>query len=139
MKAADRISLTPTPAEVSRFNTWFDEKCAESGIAKTLAADLKLCINEVLGNQISYGFKHTSNPWVMVRISLHPGRASATITDNGTYFDLRRWEPPKDRDLTTAEPGGFGVALIKERASQIRYMRICGLNRLKIVCEAATP
>jgi anti-sigma regulatory factor (Ser/Thr protein kinase) len=113
MRAADRISLSATASEVSRFNTWFDQKCADRGTGKALAADLKLCINEVLANAISYGFKNTANPWVTVRIKLDKRRVSATIIDNGTYFDLRVWQAPKDRDLTTGEPVGFGIAVIK--------------------------
>jgi anti-sigma regulatory factor (Ser/Thr protein kinase) len=139
MTLADRVSLKPTASEVSRFNTWFDARCTASGIGTTLAADLKLCINEVLANAISYGFADTTDPWIKVRITLDPKRASATIVDNGTYFDLRTWEVPKDRDLKTAEPGGFGIALIKERARQIGYWRLCGRNYLKIVCLAAAP
>jgi anti-sigma regulatory factor (Ser/Thr protein kinase) len=139
MRGADRISLTPTPSEVSRFNAWFDQKCIDSGIGERLGADLKLCINEVLGNAISYGFKGTKNPWMTVRIELGTRRASATIIDNGAYFDLRNWQVSKDRDLTTAEPGGFGIALIKERASELHYRRFCKRNHLKIVCRAAAP
>jgi anti-sigma regulatory factor (Ser/Thr protein kinase) len=139
MILADQIRLTPTAAEVSRLNTWFDQKCAERGIEKTLAADLKLCINEVLANLISYGLKDTANPWVVVKIRFQTGYASAKIIDNGRYFDLREWELPKDRDLMTGEPGGFGIALIKERARKISYSRFCGLNRLKIVCKTASP
>ena len=57
-----------------------------------------------------------------------------------SYFDLRTWQVPKDRDLMTGEPGGFGIALITERATRISYRRGSGrLNRLKIVCEGATP
>ena len=139
MILADQIRLAPTAAEVSRLNTWFDQKCAERGIDKTLAADLKLCINEVLANLISYGFKNTANPWMVVKIRLRRSYASAKIIDNGTYFDLRNWEVPKNRDLMAGEPGGFGIALIKERASRIGYARFCGLNRLKIVCKTASP
>jgi anti-sigma regulatory factor (Ser/Thr protein kinase) len=139
MRASARISLAPTASEVSRFNTWFDQKCTDRGIGRRLAGDLKLCINEVLANAISYGFKCTANPWVTVKIQLDKRRASATIIDNGSYFDLSKWQVPKDRDLTTGEPGGFGIALIKERAGAIRYSRFCGRNHLKIVCEEADP
>ena len=96
---------------------------------------MKLCINEVLANYISYGFKSTTNPWIVVKIWLRPGLAVARILDNGTYFDLRQWERPAGRDLPTAEPGGYGIAIIRERASRISYARFCGVNRLKIVCE----
>jgi anti-sigma regulatory factor (Ser/Thr protein kinase) len=139
MRTADRISLDPSASDVSRFNTWFDEKCADSGVAKTLAADLKLCINEVLANSITYGFRGVANPWIKVRIWLDANRAGATIIDNGAYFDLRDWQVPKNRDLMTAEPGGFGIGLIKERASQINYWRFCGRNHLRITCGAAGP
>src|SRR5262245_2050673 len=102
MNLADQIRLAPTAAEVSRLNGWFDQKCAESGIEKTLAADLKLCINEALANLINYGFTRTAHPWMIVEIRLRPGRAAARIIDNGSYFDLRGWEPPANRNLTTA-------------------------------------
>lgn len=136
MSLAGWIRLSPTAAEVSRFNDWFDRRCAASDIEKSLAADMKLCINEVLANFISYGFKNTANPSIVVNVWLRPGRAMARIFDNGTYFDFRKWERPADRDLPTAEPGGYGIALIKERASRICYGRFCGVNRLKIICEA---
>jgi anti-sigma regulatory factor (Ser/Thr protein kinase) len=136
MIVADRIRLAPTASEVSRLNGWFDQKCADSGIGASLAADMKLCINEVLANLISYGFAKTADPWMVVKIRLRPGRAVARILDNGAYFDLRDWEPRPGRDLMTAEPGGYGIALIKERASRISYARFCGVNRLKVVCEA---
>lgn len=139
MRLTDRISLTPTASEVARFNAWFDQRCSKSGLESTLGADLKLCINEVLANLISYGFKNTSKPWIQIRLDLRPDRATARVIDNGAFFDLRRWQPPKDRDLATAAPGGFGIALTKERASRIRYARFCGLNRLKIVCSKAAP
>ena len=70
--------------------------------------------------------------------------ASATIT-LGTVFegmtqtvtngDMREWETPADRDLLSGEPGGFGISLIKERASRVFYTRIGDLNHLVIVCE----
>ena len=139
MNPENRISLNPTASEVARFNAWFDQKCVESGIESNLGADLKLCLNEVLANLISYGFKDTPDPTTIVEIKLQPGRASATVTDNGSYFDMRKWQVPKDRDLMTGEPGGFGIALINERATRLFSTRIGELNHLVVVCEGTTP
>jgi sigma-B regulation protein RsbU (phosphoserine phosphatase) len=139
MSLADRISLSPTASDVSRLNAWFDQKCGESGIEKTLAADLKLCLNEVVANLISYGFKDTLNPSTTVEISLELGCASATVTDNGSYFDIREWQLPKGRDLMTCDPGGFGIALIRERATEIGYTRLGEFNRLTIACKGTSP
>lgn len=139
MMLADHISLEPTASDVSRFNAWFDRKCAESGLEKTLGADLKLCINEVLANLISYGFKDTLDPSTTVEISLQPGCASAVVTDNGQPFDIREWQISKNRNLMTDEPGGFGIALIRERATYVDCTRDGELNRLEIVCKGASP
>jgi anti-sigma regulatory factor (Ser/Thr protein kinase) len=135
MSLEDQISLKPTARDVTRLNAWLDENFARSGIDNSLAADLKLCLNEVMANLISYGFKDTADPSALVGIRLRPGHASATVADNGTYFDIREWTPPEGRDLMTGDLGGFGIALIKERASRIDYRRDGDRNRLEIVCE----
>jgi anti-sigma regulatory factor (Ser/Thr protein kinase) len=136
MSLADQIRLKPTARDVTRLNAWLDESFVRSRIEKTLAADLKLCLNEVMANLINYGFKDIPEPATVIEISLRPGHASATVTDNGIYFDMRDWKPPKARDLMTGDPGGFGIALIRERASRIEYKREGDRNRLEIVCEA---
>jgi anti-sigma regulatory factor (Ser/Thr protein kinase) len=135
MSPADQISLKPTAWDVTRLNRWLDENFARSGIEKSLAGDLKLCLNEVMANLISYGFKDTAEPTALIAIKLRPGHASATVADNGAYFDIREWHSPKGRDLLTGDPGGFGIALIKERASRIDYRREGDCNLLEIVCE----
>lgn len=135
MSPTDQISLKPTAWDVTRLNAWLDEHFARSGIEKSLGADLKLCLNEVMANLISYGFKDIAEPSALVKITLRAGHASATIADNGAYFDIREWNPPKDRDLLMGDPGGFGIALIKERASRIDYRREGDRNLLEIVCK----
>jgi anti-sigma regulatory factor (Ser/Thr protein kinase) len=135
MNENSRISLSLTASDVSRFNDWLDDKCAACRLDKTLAADIKLCLNEVLANLMSYGLKQTSEPLTVVDLTLQPDSARAAVTDNGAYFDMRGWETPGDRDLLNGEPGGFGISLIKERASRVFYTRIGDLNHLIIVCE----
>ncbi|MDX2309575.1 MAG: ATP-binding protein [Hyphomicrobium sp.] len=136
MILSDRISLKPNALEVVRLNEWLDRKFTESGLDRSLAADLKLCLNEIVANLISYSFKQTPDPLMVIDVTLRQDSAAATVSDNGPYFDLREWTSAKDRDLMTGELGGFGIALIKERASQIDYTRVDGMNRLRIVCEA---
>lgn len=136
MSPGGQISLAPRPAEVSRFNIWLDEKLAESSLDRSLAADLKLCLNEVLANLIAYGLNDIPDGSILVDVRLEPTGAVAVVADNGTYFDIKDYRPVNNRDLMYGEVGGFGVALIKERASRIDYRRSCGLNWLTIVCGA---
>jgi anti-sigma regulatory factor (Ser/Thr protein kinase) len=135
MQFAGHISLEPTPSEVTRLNAWLDRAFVESRIERSLAADLKLCLNEIVANLISYGLKDRADPFISIDVNLQPGCAKAVIRDNGTYFDIREWPLPRDRDLMSGELGGFGVALIRERASRIDYGREGDFNRLDVVCE----
>ncbi len=139
MSLEDTIGLNPTASDVTRFNEWFDEKCDQSGVEHSLAADLKLCINEVLSNLISYGLQDTPLPAVVVEIDLSPARARAIVTDNGVAFNVLEWQGPTERNLLTDEPGGFGIGLIRAYATRLSYARIGDCNRLDIICEAATP
>jgi anti-sigma regulatory factor (Ser/Thr protein kinase) len=134
MTLHDEIILKPTACDVVRLNAWLDKRFSESRISKSLAADLKLCLNEILANLISYGFKDTPDPLTRVEIILEESAARAIITDNGAYFDIREWKSPEQRDLMAPDPGGFGVNLIKERVKHIEYARVAGLNQLKILC-----
>ena len=135
MSESFRISLELTAAQVSRFNDWLDETCAGTGLDKSLTADIKLCLNEVFANLMNYGLKDYPQPLTIVKLDLEPHKVTATITDNGNYFDIRKWETPRGRDLMAGNPGGFGIALIKERATDVFYTRIGDLNSLVITCE----
>jgi anti-sigma regulatory factor (Ser/Thr protein kinase) len=135
---SDRIALRPVASDVVRLNAWLDGAFAASSLENPIAADLKLCLNEVFDNLVEYAFKEMAQPLIEVEIALAPGSAEASILDNGAYFDIRRWPAPvMPKDLKTAKPGGFGVALIHALASQIGYERVDGVNRLTIVCTGS--
>jgi anti-sigma regulatory factor (Ser/Thr protein kinase) len=135
---SDRIALRPVASDGVRLNAWLDGAFAGSSLEKPLAADLKLCLNEVFDNLVEYAFKETADPSIVIEIELGPGSAGASISDNGAYFDIRRWPlPAMPKDLQTAKPGGFGIALIHALASQIDYDRVDGVNRLRILCTGS--
>lgn len=133
--AAASIALEPLASEAVRLNRWLDEAAAANSLDPRVAADLKLCVNEAFANLISYAFKDTPNPSIEIEIGFAPGAAIATVSDNGAYFDIEQWTPaPAPRDLASAKPGGFGIALLKARARRIDYDRVGETNRLRIEC-----
>ena len=135
MTFCDRIALEPVASDVVRLNQWLDAAFSQAGLDPSIAADLKLCINEVFANLISYAFKDTANPEIAVEIELQRDVASAVISDNGSYFDLRTWPAAeKPTSLMDAREGGFGLALIRDRAASIDYDRTNATNRLRITC-----
>jgi anti-sigma regulatory factor (Ser/Thr protein kinase) len=131
----DRISLKPIASDAIRLNAWLDSAFTDSKLEPTLASDLKLCLNEIFANLVSYAFAWTSHPAIEIEIQLGPGSAVGTVTDNGAAFDLARWSGPETpRDLTIAPPGGFGIPLIRAHASSVDYERVGNFNRLRIAC-----
>src|SRR5688572_25651936 len=131
MTVRDRITLEPVASDVVRLNEWLDAVFVRGDVSPSIAADLKLCINEVFANLISYAFRGTANPEIAVEVELQPEQAVAVVSDNGSYFDLRTWpNPEKPTSLLTAREGGFGIGLIRDRATRIDYERIGATNRL---------
>ena len=133
-----RLTLKPIVSEVVRLNDWLDAAFAQSGTTASIAADLKLCLNEIVVNLISYAFADTPDPQIAVDIDLQAQLATAEVCDNGIYFDLRDWpQPTRPQDLKSAPIGGYGLLLIRDRASSIAYDRIDGVNRLRITCAGS--
>ena len=133
-----QLSLGPEVAEIARLNDWLDQACIDSGIAREIADDLKLCLNEAVANTMLYAFDQEPNPRIRVEIEINERCASAVLTDNGRAFDpLALPAPPMPTDLATAQVGGFGVQLIRDSSSSVEYERRDGLNRLHIVCGHA--
>lgn len=130
-----RIELSGKLSEVARLNDWLDAELAGKWQGSALAYDVKLCLNEVVTNIISYGFPSTPVPEIGIELTLGEQGARIVIEDNGAYFDLREWpDPPKPADLDSVRVGGFGIGLIKERASEIAYEKAGSRNRLTLVC-----
>lgn len=140
MSLSERMALVPIASGVARLNDWLDSAIARSEINRSIAADMKLCVNEAVANLISYGFVSTAEPSIVIDIKLERSRGTAVIVDNGDYFDMRQWPPPaKPKDLMTASPGGYGISLIRERASDVEYVRHGATNTLTIVCSTINP
>ena len=134
-----RLSLGPEVAEIARLNDWLDHAFADSGLARDIADDLKLCLNEAVANTMLYAFDQASDPQIVVDIEINERCASAVLTDNGKAFDpLAMPAPALPTDLETAQVGGFGVQLIRDSSSSVDYERRDGLNRLHIICGAVS-
>ena len=136
MSLKDTLTLKPAVSEVVRLNVWLDEAFSRSGTRPQVAADLKLCLNEIVVNLISYAFAKSADPRIVVGIDLRAHLVKAEIRDNGISFDIRDWPAPaKPIDLMSAPIGGYGILLIRDRASAIDYDRVNGMNRLRITCS----
>lgn len=135
MKRDHRIELTGQITEVTKLNEWLDAVLSKDCVDRGIGQDLKLCLNEAVANIASYGFVEVSWPKIIIELHLSRLSAQAIIEDNGAYFDLRGWPiPVKPTDLESVTIGGFGISLIRDRASKIEYVRAGEWNRLTLTC-----
>ena len=133
------LALKPIVSEVARLNDWLDGAFSRSGVQSSIATDFKLCLNEIVINLISYAFAQTTEPCIIVEIELQALVAKAEVRDNGTDFDIRDWPaPPAPKDVMSAQIGGYGILLDRDRASTIDDDRVDSVNRLRITCSGGS-
>lgn len=136
MRFTGQLKLKPVIPEINRLNAWLDAAIDKSGVQHSLGVDLKLCLNEVVINLISYAFATTSEPFIDIEIVLDDDVAKARVRDNGAYFDIRAWPTPTTpEDIVDAQIGGYGILLIRDRARSIDYERHDDVNCLTITCS----
>ena len=133
-----RLDLRGDLAEISRLNAWLKDRFSAGGIPEKTAGDIKLCLNEMVANAISYGFPDGGEAEVSVELDIGDDRAVATLLDNGAAFNpLDGPDVRKITDLETAQIGGFGIMLMRQTASAVDYAREGGRNRLTMTFRYA--
>ncbi len=98
-----------------------------------VAFAVKLAIEELLTNTMSYGYSDHEAHTIEVRIDLRGDQLNVRITDDAVAFDPRDAEEPdttaalKDRTV-----GGLGIHLVKNLMDYIEYRREGERNHLTL-------
>ncbi|MEN0000517.1 MAG: ATP-binding protein [Pseudomonadota bacterium] len=133
------IRLEVDLAEITRLNLWLDDHPDRPTLSQANFDDIKLCLNEIVANAISYGFPDGAQGGkIDVNLGVQEDRAVAIVTDNGIAFDpLAAPVQPPITDIETAQVGGFGLMLVRKTASQLSYKREGNQNQLTMIFEIA--
>lgn len=100
----------------------------------TVVFHMKLAIDELLTNIISYGFLDGGRHKIIASIGIEGDKFEAEIIDDGIAFDpLAQPAPdislaPEERDV-----GGLGIHFIRSVMDRVDYHRAGGRNHLKLV------
>ncbi|MFN7919330.1 MAG: ATP-binding protein [Bryobacteraceae bacterium] len=103
---------------------------SSAGFSTGMEYRLELIVEEVFLNIARH-----SCPGEPVRIgcTAEPGSVALEFEYGGPYFDPRTApEPPIGAPLSARRPGGLGVFLVRQMASEIEYAREGGRNRLRV-------
>ena len=99
-------------------------------------AEVGLMIDEIMNNEISYGFENTEEPEIDVILEAGAEDILLTFEDNGTAFDPLSEEA---KEQSEASESGFGIMLVKNFSKEQHYERRDGKNRLTVRKRMTAP
>jgi sigma-B regulation protein RsbU (phosphoserine phosphatase) len=109
----------------------FGEK---NNIAFPIIQKFNIAFDELLNNNISYGFNDDSEHIIDVDIELKGTRLIITITDDGMPFNPFVNNPP-DTKLSVSERdiGGLGIHIVKNLMDEYEYKRSADKNIITLI------
>ncbi|MGD9541441.1 ATP-binding protein [Methylocystis sp.] len=117
-----RVSLSVTDGDISNAVGWIASESEALGVTERQRFGAQLCAEEILINAVSYG----GRPHLTFIITLEflDDRLRLTLQDDGAAFDLTE-APARNIDATLeqAQPGGWGVALVRRFADHVHCRR----------------
>ena len=94
---------------------------------------VKLVLEEILMNVISYGGDSSQKPRITLHLSQQNDLLSMEISDDGIAFDPLTAPPPDlESDLDDRPIGGLGVHLVRELMDNVSYRFKYGRNHLLV-------
>jgi phosphoserine phosphatase RsbU/P len=124
MREALEVKLTNKLSELDRLNQTLAEFGWQQGLATNVMRDLKLALEEILTNIISYGYTDNREHEIKVRLSVQPGEINAEVEDDGRPFNpLEAQAPDTTQRLEERNIGGLGIHLVRKLMDGLEYRR----------------
>jgi len=124
MREALEVKLTNKLSELDRLNQTLAEFGSQQGLATNVMRDLKLGLEEIFTNIISYGYTDNREHEIKVRLSAQPGEINAEVEDDGQPFNpLETPAPDTTQRLEERTVGGLGIHLVRKLMDGLEYRR----------------
>lgn len=119
-----RARVPASGPALARIGETLDAFCAAEHLPDAVAWQLRVALDEIIGNIVAYGPAAGRTP--TIEVSLHRGSRGVEIVveDDGPAFDpLSSPAPDLTRPLEERQPGGLGIALVRSLMDAVRYER----------------
>ena len=93
------------------------------GVAERESQIVGLAAEEIVGNIITYGYKHKHKNYIDISLKKINGVLLLRIRDDGMPFDPTKYEFDNDENYSTS-----GIQLISKLTDKMTYMRVLSLN-----------
>lgn len=127
------LNLKNNLHEIQRLAREITNFSEDNNLSKQIANDLNLCLEEVVTNIISYGYKDSAIHDIIVNLRLNDNEIEIEVIDDALAFDpLINPEPDIKKPLEERPIGGLGIFLVKKLTDEIKYIREKNHNVLKM-------
>ena len=126
----NQLNLTVTnKAEVVGLSERTQTFCTVNGIDNRRSMFAGICIEEMAGNIVDYGFVDGKKHFVDVRVIVNGEQIIIRLRDDCRPFDPRKWAEIHNPDDPTAH---IGIRLVRKIATEFDYVNALKLNNLII-------
>ena len=123
-------------AELVRLETRLRPLAQQNRLTEAEESTLKLVLEELVTNVISYAHDDDADHEICVRVSIAQDQIRVEVEDDGRPFDPMG-APPLDTTapLDQRRIGGAGIHLVRSFADDVHYRRRGGRNNVAVVMK----
>ncbi|RLD09227.1 MAG: ATP-binding protein [Chlamydiae bacterium] len=133
MKSEINIILKNKFDELSKMSESVNSFAKTNSLNDEIKHDIKLALDEIITNIISYAFDDDSEHEISVKIHVDDKNVFIKIEDDGKPFNpLEYPQPDTTKPLEERDIGGLGVFFVRELMNEIEYERKGNKNILTV-------
>jgi anti-sigma regulatory factor (Ser/Thr protein kinase) len=115
------LDTTASLSNLGEVMAFVDRSCEQLGIGGPAAFAVRLAVEEVCTNIMSYGYRDGSGP-LRLEMDVEPQRLVVRIGDRGAPFSPDDAPAPDlTSDLEERRIGGLGIHLVKQMMDEVDY------------------
>ena len=131
------VELKNQLSEIERLARIVDDFGRRHQIEAQIIYNMKLALDEILTNIISYAYDDAKEHIIVIRLSLDQEKWTVEVEDDGRPFNPLNAPEPDTKQLLGERPiGGLGIHLVRKLIDELEYRRLNDRNilvmRLKV-------
>ena len=131
MQSGLTLRLHNSLLELDRIGDAVEDFGQAHGLSPKLRYQIRLVLDELLTNSITYGYPDGGDHDIRVSMRLDGSRLRFELEDDARPFDpLSAKVPDLDSSADRRQIGGLGIHLVRTIMDRVAYQRVGGTNRL---------
>ena len=127
------ILINNNLSEIERLSKAVAEFGKKNNLSSEVIYDVRLALEEVVSNIISYGFEDNYEHQISIEMNLQGETLTMKIKDDGKPFNpLEVKSTNLDKPFDEREIGGMGIHIVRKLMDKILYKREEGNNVLQL-------